>query len=84
MLQLPESLHLFSLFGQCRPAQLNGHVCQALDFMHANNHAMVDRYKLLDASNRSFGSFGVVQTATVKRMQVCAPFVVCKPVNRLM
>ena len=45
-------------------------MCQALDFMHANKHALVGRYDLLSASHRSVGSFGVLQIATVKRMPV--------------
>lgn len=49
---------------------MNGHVCQALDFMHLHRRALVDRYELLGASERSTGSFGVVQLATVQRMSV--------------
>ena len=58
------------LSATCRPAQMNGHVCQALDFMHANKHALLERYDLMGSDHRSFGSFGVVQIATVKRMPV--------------
>ena len=59
----------------CRPAQMNGHVCQGLEFMHANRHALVERYDLLSSSDRSIGSFGIVQIATVKRMPVRVAFV---------
>jgi hypothetical protein len=55
--------------------RMDGHVAQALDFMHANKHALLDRYVLLSASDRSFGSFGVVQIATVKNISVCASFI---------
>jgi hypothetical protein len=57
----------------CSPATLNAHVAQALDFMHANKHALLDRYDPLSASDRSFGSFGVVQIAAVKSTSVRAP-----------
>ena len=49
---------------------MNGHVCQALDFMHVNKHALVERYEVMGSDQRRFGSFGVVQIATVKRMPV--------------
>lgn len=61
---------LFLNLETCRPAQMNGHVCQALDFMHINNHALGERYQLMSSSDRSFGSFGIVQIATVARMPV--------------
>ena len=54
---------------------MNGHVCQGLEFMHANKHALVERYDLLSSSDRSIGSFGIVQIATVKRMPVRVAFV---------
>jgi hypothetical protein len=84
-LQLPEALngvlwrfawhmHMSDFLQHaCRYEHLNGQVAQALDFMHANNHALLERYDVLNASHRSFGSFGVVQMATVSRMAVRTP-----------
>lgn len=45
-------------------------VCEALDYMHANNITFGGRFELLSASDRGIGSFGVVQLASVRVLQV--------------
>lgn len=48
-------------------------VCEALDYMHINEHAFGGRFDLLGSSDRSIGTFGVLQLATVQVLQVREP-----------
>lgn len=56
---------------ECRAAEITGHVCQVLDFMHDQGQVFGTRYNLHGPRDRSFGSYGLVQMASIRVLQVC-------------